>query len=256
MKNNIFIIISDAALMQISHATLEAFNIKHLVECESKHKKSQKKEVKKKKYLETYGLLWGSFTKIPQGDFTNLIYTISFVGIETSAERNTNEVTPNDDSFILKRDLMTSFWPQFKFLGDFHTHPYRRKQTDYKDIEDNKFYEFSQGDYSSIQNFPEYWSKYNYRIGIVVTIVDMKNKVKKIEQREDNLIIFNFGNYRMWIKGYWARFIKKNGEINKIKLTSDVFLRCPSLTGMKEFTPFGKHIRGFHEEGELGVLYE
>ena len=161
--SDIYIVITDTALMQICHAALEAFCIKHLT-------KKNKKNTRRKKYVETCGLLWGNLTKLPITEKNKkLIYTISQATIETSATRDTDEVTPNDDSIILKRDLMSSFWPQYKFLGDFHTHPYSRKRVSFAEIEKRKLFKFSQEDFSSIEDFAISWAEHNYRIGLVIT---------------------------------------------------------------------------------------
>lgn len=241
--SEIYIVVSETALMQICHAALEAFCIKHLTKRESKNARN-------KKYVETCGLLWGSLTKLPISKKTNkLIYTISQATIETSATRNTDEVSPHDKSILLKRDLMSSFWPQNKFLGDFHTHPYRRKQSDFKEIEKQKLFKFSKCDYASIEDFAEFWAKHNYRIGLVVTVVDMERKSAKIEQKDNSTIVFNFGNYRIWIKAYYADYLNSRSTI---KLKDTVYLRCPSLLGLEEYTTFGRHINGNHKEGESG----
>ena len=237
-ERKIFIVIKEAALMQMLLSALEAFAIKHL-----------EKRVHTK-YLETYGLLWGSFTKISGNNSKNLIYTISHLSIDTSARRSKNSVEPNDDALILKKDIITSFWPYYKFLGDFHTHPYKRnKDFNYQNVERDKLFEFSKDDFASIQDFSEYWYEHNYRIGIVVTIIDMERATKKVEQSKDNLLVFNLGNYRLWIKAYWTSYNRKG---TKAKLSDDVYLRCPHLTGIHEFTQFGRFRYGRHEEGEIG----
>ena len=239
IEKNVFIIIKEAALMQLILSTLEAFAVRHL------EKRTHNK------YLETYGLLWGSFTKISGNNTQNFIYTISHITIDTSAKKSKNYVEPNDEALILKKDIITSYWPYYKFLGDFHTHPYKRKKDfDYQDVERERLFEFSKEDFDFVENSAEYWYELNYRVGIVVTIIDMERATKKVEQIKDNLLVFNLGNYRIWIKGYWVSY-KKHNKI-KARLIDDIYISCPHLTGMHEFTQFGRFRYGRHEEGEIG----
>jgi hypothetical protein len=239
-ERKIFIIIKEAALMQMILSALEAFAIKHL------EKRTHNK------YLETYGLLWGNFTKISGNNTQNFIYTISHLTIDTSAKRSKNSVEPNDEALILKKDIITSFWPYYKFLGDFHTHPYKKKENfNYQNVERDKLFDFSKQDFASIEDSAEYWYEHNYRVGIVVTIIDMEKAIKRVEQIKNNLLVFNLGNYRLWIKGYWTSYKKQEDKIDA-KLVDNVYLSCPHLTGLHEFSQFGRFRHGRHEEGEIG----
>ncbi|MCD6367087.1 MAG: hypothetical protein J7L46_06070 [Bacteroidales bacterium] len=242
-----YVVLTETALMQICHAALEAFCIKHLTQ-------KGKSNPRKKKYVETCGLLWGNLTKLPiTASHSKLIYTITQATIETSASRNTDEVAPDDDSIFLKRDLMSSFWPQNKFLGDFHTHPYRKTKAHFSEIEKEKLYEFSDADISSIEDDVTFWAKHNYRIGLVVTVVDMDRRSEKIEQKNNSTVVFNFGNYRIWIKAYYAKYFD---DRTSIKLDDKIKLRCPSLLGLEEYTVFGRHQNGNHIEGDFGDFTE
>jgi len=242
-EKEIFIIIKEEALMEMVLSALEGFAIKNL-----------EKKKPQNKYLEVYGLLWGSLVKYFGNDIENYIYTISHISIDTTAKRSKDSVESNDDALILKKDVITSFWPHYRFLGDFHTHPYkRRKNFDYKAIEKEKLYDFTDDDFAFIEDNAEFWHEHKYEIGIVMTIIDMEKSWHIIEQVKDNLIMFNLGNYRLWIKGYWVSY-KKDKKNNKIKanVTDDIYLRCPYLTGMCEFLEFGKFRKGQHKGGEIG----
>jgi len=237
MNKNIFVVISDQALMQMLHASLEAYTVPHRV------KKYNRK------YVETYCLLWGNCSKFTFKKSDKYIYTVDFVSVETSAERSHRFVEPKDESLLLKMDLMTSFWPQYRFIGDFHTHPYKGDKISYKEIEKEKKYDFSTDDFKFIEDYPETWIQYDYRIGLVMTIVYMKRKSnKRPEKINNNLICFNFSNYRFWLKSYYADI---NDSQNEIKLTEDIELVVPSLLGLHEFSRFGRHFDGLHEEGEV-----
>jgi len=90
MEKKIFIILSDVALMQMAQNALEAFTVKHLGV-----------DDRENQYLESYGLLWGSMTTIPQDKIKNVVYTVSYVGIDTSAKMERGSCLPNKDSLNL-----------------------------------------------------------------------------------------------------------------------------------------------------------
>lgn len=113
--------VSENSLIQMCLNGIEAYVVKH----------KQGKGKKSKNMIETYGLLWGH--QINQPDKKTL-YCVEMVSIDTSAVRDTNSVIPRKLALRLKKDLLTSFWPQYEFLGDFHTHPYEH----YKEVLDEK----------------------------------------------------------------------------------------------------------------------
>ncbi|MDD4237432.1 MAG: hypothetical protein PHT62_02570 [Desulfotomaculaceae bacterium] len=126
--------ISENALIQMCLNGLEAYIVTHKENNEDKSK------------LETFGLLWGH-----ESTLTNqkTLYSIELLSIDTSAVRKSNSCEPNDLALELKRDIMTSFWPHYDFLGDFHTHPYNN----YRYVRNNKLYLYSEQDRSSIEDF-------------------------------------------------------------------------------------------------------
>lgn len=71
--------------------------------------------------LETYGLLWGHEVSLPDG---KTLYSIEFMSVDTSAATTRNSFLPNPSALHMKTDIISSFWPQYEFIGDFHTHPY------------------------------------------------------------------------------------------------------------------------------------
>ena len=206
MESKVYVNLTEEALIQLSHSALEAFAIRHLGG-----------KGYKTKYLETCGLLWGRCDETQQDGCKNISFTVSLVGIETSAIRSKNFVEPNEDSLQLKRDLMTRFWPQYTFLGDYHTHPHKRTQNlTHETIEKDNLYNFSSGDIN-------FMIHHNYKIGIVATIIEMERAGTKNRQKDDNLVVLNFRNYRVWLKAYWANELEKD----KIEISDRLFLRCP-----------------------------
>lgn len=227
-ENGYIIRISEEALIQMCLNGLEAYIIKH--------------DEKKTPGLETYGLLWGHEILLPD---KQTLYCVELLSIDTSAIREYNACTPEDSSLLLKRDLMTSFWPQYDFIGDFHTHPY----SNIDNIE-KYCYRFSKGDFNSIESYSDYWLNHKYRVGIVLTIIHQKNKHSADPKWVGTSAIkFNLGNYKLWIKGY-VSYLKDK----KIKLSDhddeNVILDCPSLIGLVgEYTKFGRRIKNIHKTG-------
>lgn len=230
--NNIYyyIRISENALIQLVLNGLEAYSVFH----------QGKKKAETR--LETYGLLWGHETHLSNNN--DILYSIELISVDTSAERSRNFCNPNDSALQLKRDIMTSFWPHYDFLGDFHTHPYKK----YTDVTKNKCYNYSAGDVKSLEDYSDYWKNYNYRVGLVLTIALLsKEGTKGFEHTQNNLIEFTLGNYRLWIKGYVLyKAENDNGEkITTLKVSDhkadNVILDCTALVGLSwEFTPFGR----------------
>lgn len=215
--------LSENALIQMCLNGLEAYSIQH------------KGRAGHKERLETYGLLWGHEVNLPN---KQTLYCVEMATIDTSAKMDKLQCESSLDAFELKRDLMTSFWPQYDFLGDFHTHPF----TDAQAVMKRKDYGFSDTDYASIED-EDYWFRFRYRVGLVLTITTLKRKSAKENNWFDpKTIMFTLGNYRLLIRGYVAY-----PEENRLKLTRDeddnVTIDCPALIGLKgEYTEFGRAI--------------
>lgn len=219
-SNGYIIRIGENALIQMCLNSLEAYSIAH------------KKGKRLQKNLETLGLLWGHELELSN---KKTLYCVELATIDTSAERNHDSCELNDDSLELKRNVLSSFWPQYDFLGDFHTHPYQN----YLDVPKEKLYSFSKEDYESIENRTEFWEPKNYRVGLVLTIAQMtKRSSKGFRRYNSSTLEFTLGNYRVWLKGYVAYMAEK-----RIKLTEHdddkVLLECPALTGLNmSYTKF------------------
>lgn len=110
----VLIIIEDHVVPQLLTSAMEAYEIKH----------RSHDEVKGKKRLETYGLLWGyALPKRGKDLPTRLVAVMATV--ETSAVRHQDWVAPIVQSLKMKRDFFRQYWPQLELIGTFHSHPYR-----------------------------------------------------------------------------------------------------------------------------------
>lgn len=216
--NGYVIRLSEPALIYLCQAGLEAYSVQH----------------QGKRALETYGLLWGHQLTMQDG---RTLFAIEMATVDTSAQRKKDEVTPNENSLALKQDIMTSYWPQLKFLGDFHTHPHRSAD----EVVAERLYEFSELDRESIEAYPDFWREHGYRVGLVMTIALLKRRSSRSDRRlPDGTLEFTLSNYRFWLKANVAY-----SDAEGLRLTADadeqVLLDCPALLGLQgEYTTFGR----------------
>lgn len=186
-----------------------------------------------KRELETYGLLWGHDVSMQDG---RTLLAIEMATVDTSARMDKDAVIPSAKSLALKHDIMTSYWPHLKFMGDFHTHPYRSTLN----VVAHKLYEYSGTDRKDIEERPDFWRQYGYRVGLVLTIALLKRRSSRLDLRlPDGTLEFTLSNYRFWLKGYVAY---SDGE--GLCLTADadqqVLLDSPALLGLQgEYTTPG-----------------
>lgn len=219
------VIISENALIEMCLSSLEAYSVSH------------KGNSGYKTGLEAYGLLFGHESALPNG---KTVYCIEFVSVDTSTERERDCCTPNHKALELKRDLLTSFFPQYEFIGDFHSHPCREA---YRKVVKHT-YRFSPADYLHVEGNSDFWMQHGYRCGIVITITLLKNKTKSKNRWIDSSTIeFTLGNYRLFLKGYVAALDEDEEKIELVD-EKNMNLYYPALLGLVgEFTRFGRGIQ-------------
>ncbi|MGD0237900.1 MAG: hypothetical protein ABSC55_25625 [Syntrophorhabdales bacterium] len=219
--------IGENALISMCLSCLEAYAVSH------------KDNGRGKTALETYGLLFGSEVSLPDG---KTLYSVELASVDTSAERERSACTPNPRALELKKDLITSFFPQYEFLGDYHSHPYTEPYTEA--LMGTDCYKFSGYDYAHILGEPHYWMKHHYRVGMVLTVSLLKRKSGRQNRMVNtNTIEFTFGNYRLFLTGY-VSMLEEFEEYIEMADDEDVTLLCPSLMGLSgEYTQFGRCIR-------------
>jgi hypothetical protein len=227
--------ISETALIQMCASGLEAYVVPH-----------ETKEGNKRR-IETIGLLWGHENRLPN---LRTFYSVELVTIDTSAIRRKNFCEQKDSSLKLKRDLMTSFWPQYDFLGDFHTHP----EEDHNIVIREKRYEFSKEDCADVSN-DRGWVGHNYRVGVVLTIAQMQRRSWSLTFPDVGTVCFTLGNFKLWLKVYIA-YLKKGDIFLSKHSDPNVVLDCPIQIGiMGEHTRFGGMVKGKksrrYEPGEI-----
>lgn len=172
--------------------------------------------------LETTGAIWGT---IKTDAFGNLIYQVDTIDVDTSAEMQSAAVAQKPAAIALKTSFTEKFTPHFKYLGDFHSHPYSegevvngKKLATPQHAEQGKVYRFSgtpspsTSDYASAAAMRSMGLE--YRVGIVVTLFRMKYAVshpRKAYLDDKSAIRFTFNGlglhgtketFRIWIKAH------------------------------------------------------
>lgn len=221
IPKNAIVRISENAMIQMCLSGLEAYCIKHFPH----------KSLKKRRRVETYGSLWGYSVKQPETDTP--LYCVEMISVDTSADKRTNECEPDYEALSLKKNVITSIWPQYKFIGDFHTHPCKYSRGV---IITRKRYEFSVQDIKSIEDYSEQWLKLDYKVGLVMTIAELSKKgTKPFNWIESNTMEFTFGKFRIWLHALVSRKVKRKGNY-LLKFNYDngikTYLECPSIMGL------------------------
>jgi hypothetical protein len=226
---------------------------------------------KKRKELEAYGLLWGHRVLLPDGDW---LYSVQKLTTDSMAARASDSVTPSEGIGIIK-DLVTSYWPQYSLLGDFHTHPYPH----YSDVKKVRGYEFSEDDRLHTLEMAEVDE--DFRLSLVLTIASLRKTTNALpESFNDQCITWDFSNYRFWLNACIAlssedlklagdeesEEAEVEGELEPLVLCPDsgdweetyevedvaVLIHCPYLEFPFPASEFGKKRKERHIPGAVG----
>ncbi|NWC69903.1 hypothetical protein HX873_18595 [Pseudomonas sp. P7758] len=136
--SNCLVSLSEQAFFTIATSALEAYRVDHSADLDGTGIK-----------LETFGYLWGHLSSTSMNE---TVYRISQANVSTAAHRTGDSVTARDDAYTLKNTFVESFFPELRFLGDFHSHPYSQERDAVRtelDLERNEFYRFSTADMRS-----------------------------------------------------------------------------------------------------------
>lgn len=169
--------LSENAMMDLTVAGLEGYIVR---------KPNRKNHTR----LEAYGLLWGHHVDLPDGDH---LFVVEKLTTDSLAIRKNDSVAPSDGLEIIK-DLVTSYWPQYALLGDFHTHPCEH----YRDVVSEKSYEFSEDDREHMLELAD-WDP-DYRLALVLTIAYLERTTDAPPNYVNGqCITWDFNNYRFWL---------------------------------------------------------
>jgi hypothetical protein len=171
----------------------------------------------------------------------------------------TNESVYPADGLRVFKDLITSYWPQFSYLGNFHSHPYEH----YSIVNEIKGFEFSDEDRSFFIDCKN--EDDDFRVAIVMTISSLLKQSKKTKPKSiaDNILCWTFNNFRFWLN---ACVVSKDSEHGNVTLLPNsphwqekygsnevghIYLHCPYLESPWQATKFGKNREGEFIEGNI-----
>jgi acyl-coenzyme A synthetase/AMP-(fatty) acid ligase len=119
---------------------------------------------------------------------------------------------------------VSSFFPQYSFLGDFHTHPFGSTET----VRKQRCYNPSFWDQSRIEDNQGYWLHHEYKVSLILTVVLLKRYQKTSWRRvSSNTIDLTMGYFRLWLHGDVA-YLDEDDDIEVSGADDDgVVLECP-----------------------------
>ncbi|WP_419779269.1 hypothetical protein [Maridesulfovibrio sp.] len=218
---------SEPALINLILNSLEAYSVVH---------KNKPKGKKIRTRLETFGHLFGHIVEV---DEDHKIFHVDFVNTDTSSKQDTDSVSYNEKSAILKRDAIRSFWPSYQYLGDYHTHPYEH----FTEVEEIKGFHLSPRDRKEFSSNNSFWKNVGHRLSLLVSIGYMDRAGTKDPQfigKGHNCIEFTLGNYRLWLSAYYS-YLKKGKLVYSEDESEQIYIDCPSLVGFFwDHAPFGR----------------
>jgi hypothetical protein len=104
---------------------------------------------KGKKYTEVYGLCFGTRKDIPPNgtpEFAQIL-NVTRVVTQIRAHARASEVTPNDKSARIHRQVAEKFFRHLELLGDYHTHPF----PDLSQLKQRRGWDYSPADQQAIR---------------------------------------------------------------------------------------------------------
>lgn len=203
--------VTEEAFMQLCLAGLEAYCVPH-----------RKSKRRVENGLETYGTLWGHECRLPNG---KTFYGVEYASVDTSAEREPNRCGARPGALELKRSIISSSFPQYSFLGDFHTHPHETT----REVRQRQCYTPSFEDYISIEDDP-YWLENDYKVGLILTIVMLQRQQRTTWRRvSSSTVEGTMGYFRLWLHGTVA-YLDEDYNIEASRADDkDVTLECSGI---------------------------
>ncbi len=101
-----------------------------------------------KKYTEVYGLCFGTRKDIPPNgtpEFAQIL-NVNRIVTQIRARARASEVTPNDKSARVHRQVAEKFFRHLELLGDYHSHPFN----DLSSLKGRRGWEYSTSDQAAI----------------------------------------------------------------------------------------------------------
>lgn len=185
--------ISDNAILHLLMSGLECFMVR----------KWRGRATIERGGTETAGTLWGYFMQGSGDDLDHV--RVEHISQDAMADRHASWSELSHDTTWVKQRIVQARWPYLSLIGDFHTHPY----DNYSDCIQDRGWEFSDGDYKSLQGKwtaeeLKMWNR--YKVSLVLTIAQLhrihEEKRWEPEVIDDHVVRFQIGEFRFWISVY------------------------------------------------------
>jgi hypothetical protein len=179
--------VSESAFMHMTLATIAAYDVP----------RQSPGRGNSARWNETYGLLWGHRINLRNG---NCIYSVEHATIDGHAKSAHSWVLPSAEYRGKLSEVIPAFWPSARLIGEFHSHPYKPKdsfpaapglsEVDLKGIEKDESDDLSQA---------------GVRVFLVMSIKGLKRKAWAVGgHKPANLLLWSMGRYRFALTAYVA----------------------------------------------------
>jgi hypothetical protein len=176
---------------------------------------------KGKKYTEVYGLCFGTRKDIPPNGSPEFrqILNVTRVVTQIRARARASEVTPNDKSARIHRQVAERFFKHLELLGDYHTHPFHDLAT----LKARRGWEYSSSDQAAIPPWLEDCRAEGAdpRFSVIVAIAKGGKPGRHAVRLAPNRVQFTINEYFFIIAAYR---IRRDGLYDK-----KIVLDCPQV---------------------------
>lgn len=191
-KFDFLVNVSEAAFQSMVIATIESF----LVPGRSG------KAGRLTRQRETFGLLWGYETTTAS---KARCFNVEVAIVDANADRGRSSVTPSKGLETVNKALPT-YWPNLKFLGDFHSHPWTAREPWPK----RPF--LSESDRTSIENDAAY-AQLDFRVALLLNIQKLGRKGSMMPNfTHDNTLEFRMNDLRMSLAAWVACPVRNDAK--------------------------------------------
>lgn len=152
---------------------------------------------------ETFGLLWGYETTTAS---KAKCFNVEVAIVDANAERSRSSVTPSAGLVETVNKALPAYWPNLKFLGDFHSHPWTQRDP----WPSRPF--LSDADRHSIEGDTAY-AKLDFRVALLLNIQKLGRKGSMHPTfTNDNTLEFRLNDLRMSLAAWVACPVKNDAR--------------------------------------------
>ena len=184
--------VSEAAFQSMVIATIESFLVPGRAG----------KAGRLQRQRETFGLLWGYETTTASG---GRCFNVEVAIVDANADRGRTSVTPSFGLETINKALPT-YWPNLKFLGDFHSHPWTEREP----WPTRPF--LSDDDRGSIESDTSY-ARLDFRVALLLNVQKLAKKGRMMPVfSHDNTLEFRLNDLRMSLAAWVACPVKNEAR--------------------------------------------